>query len=71
MMFLIVVIKLLLSFPSSKTKDKHKITLALKAMMPQLSMVRKRRKGATIVINQVTTSMNVERGKLVKKRKNF
>ena len=41
---LIVVIKLLLPLPSSKAnKDENKITFLLKAMMPRLSMMRRRR----------------------------
>ena len=66
-MCLIVVIKLLPPLPSSKaSEDENKITFLLKAMMPQLSMMR-RRKGEIIFVNQATTLMNVERRKLVKR----
>ena len=69
-MFLIVVIKPLLPLPSSKAnKDENKVTFLLKAMMPRLSMMR-RRKCGIIAINQAMTLANVEKGKLVKRRKN-
>mgnify|MGYP006889261874 CR=1 FL=1 len=64
-MFLIVVIKLLLPLPSSKAnKEENKITFLVKAMM------RRRRNDAIIVINQAITLENVEKGNLVKRRKN-
>ena len=71
MMFLIVVIKLLLPLPSSKAnQNENKITFLLKAMMSRLPMMRRRRKGALTIVNQAMTLMNVERRKLVKRRKN-